>query len=250
MSLCAIGAGLAVAAGMREPLLMSTPPFRPLHRLALVTQVLLAGHCAVALLGFVPEHVWDGILSASGGEESLVGALGTLALGAGALVSLLGIVIGTFIAFLMWMNRAAWNVRALNPGAVFTFTPGWCVGWWFIPFANLSKPYYAMKEIAQASLATTEPGHREFPASTWMTVAPPTILSVWWAAWIASNIVERIASKAEANVPLAVISLVFTFAAAIACSLVIRTISEAQEEAAARQAEGPRFAEGIAHVTH
>jgi len=32
------------------------------------------------------------------------------------------------------------------------YSPGWCVGWHFIPFANLFKPYLALKEIYKASL--------------------------------------------------------------------------------------------------
>ncbi|NOR62599.1 MAG: DUF4328 domain-containing protein [Rhodobacteraceae bacterium] len=56
--------------------------------------------------------------------------------------------------------------------------PGWAVGWYFIPFANLWKPFVAMKEIWNSSFS---------PALS--PIAPATaLLGFWWAARIANNI--------------------------------------------------------------
>ena len=54
------------------------------------------------------------------------------------------------VLILMWIYRANHNARALG-AANMDFTPGWSVGWYFIPIANLWKPYQAMKEIWKAS---------------------------------------------------------------------------------------------------
>lgn len=54
--------------------------------------------------------------------------------------------IGTVIAFCMWTHRAARNLPALG-GRNLKYTPGWAVGWFFIPFANFVVPYFVGMEI-------------------------------------------------------------------------------------------------------
>ena len=54
------------------------------------------------------------------------------------------------ILILMWKYRANFNAHQLG-GTRMEFTPGWSIGWYFIPFSNLWKPYQAMKEIWKAS---------------------------------------------------------------------------------------------------
>jgi len=84
---------------------------------------------------------------------------------------------------LKWIHRACFNARV---GAKYMeFTPGWAVGWYFIPFANFWKPYQAMKEIwentaVQANKSMTEGG--------WL-------LGCWWTFWIVSNIVANAAFR-------------------------------------------------------
>ena len=58
--------------------------------------------------------------------------------------------IATIVVFLIWINRANKNSRALGAQNM-QFTPGWCVGWWFIPIASLWKPYQAVREIWKTS---------------------------------------------------------------------------------------------------
>ena len=62
----------------------------------------------------------------------------------GLVQMVLGIITG--ITFLRWIYRSNKNLRVLSDEAM-TFTPGWSVGWYFVPFANLYKPYQVMKEI-------------------------------------------------------------------------------------------------------
>lgn len=80
----------------------------------------------------------------------------------GALAALL-VAVGSFPAFMMWTFRAAHNLRALGALALKT-TPGWAVGWYFVPIANLWKPYQAGIEIWQASQSPFSIERRSAPA--------------------------------------------------------------------------------------
>jgi hypothetical protein len=62
-----------------------------------------------------------------------------------------------------------------------TFSPGWSIGWYFIPIANFIKPYQAMKEIWQVA-------HRGRPG-------PSSIVGGWWILWIVSNFLGRLTMK-------------------------------------------------------
>ncbi len=62
----------------------------------------------------------------------------------------LGVFIVTGVAFLKWIYRANLNCRGFGAQDM-RFTPGWSVGYYFIPFLNLVRPYQSMKEIWQVS---------------------------------------------------------------------------------------------------
>src|SRR5712671_1363774 len=81
------------------------------------------------------------------------------------------------VLVLRWIHRANFNAHQL--GALdMRFTPGWSIGWYFIPFANLWKPYQAMKEIWQAS---DEP-------KNWPDREVPGLIPSWWFFWIITNL--------------------------------------------------------------
>lgn len=84
------------------------------------------------------------------------------------------------VTFLRWIYRANKNLHVLSSGPM-TFSPGWSVGWYFIPIANFFKPYQAMKEIWTIA-------HRRAPSGD-------SILGWWWFLWIVSNFLGRIALK-------------------------------------------------------
>jgi hypothetical protein len=84
------------------------------------------------------------------------------------------------ITFLLWIYRVNKNLRALS-GEEMRFSPGWSVGWYFIPFANIVMPYKVMKEIWQVS-------HRNRAATS-------PILPIWWILWLLSCYVGNAASR-------------------------------------------------------
>jgi hypothetical protein len=81
---------------------------------------------------------------------------------------------------LKWIYRANYNARQLGASGM-KFTPGWSVGWYFIPIFTLWKPYQAMKEIWKASHAPND----------WTNAATSSILGWWWFFWIVSNVIAN-----------------------------------------------------------
>ncbi len=81
----------------------------------------------------------------------------------------------TVIFWLLWQHRAQANLTALGVQGL-RFTPGWAVGWWFIPFANLVMPFLAMGELTRAS--APEAAGSSSPRKV------DALLAWWWAAWV------------------------------------------------------------------
>jgi hypothetical protein len=100
------------------------------------------------------------------------------------------VIIASIIVFLMWVYRSNKNARALTAQSMH-YTPGWSVGWFFIPIANFWKPYQAVKEIWLASGDPANAG-----ASN-----PQPLLGWWWFFWLislfASNAAFRLTLRAE-----------------------------------------------------
>jgi hypothetical protein len=94
----------------------------------------------------------------------------------------------SIVGFCMWINRAAWNVRALGHSH-FEITPGWAAGWFFVPLLNLWKPLHAMQEIWQAS------NSKENSPGAWLSVARSELVKVWWVAWVVGNALARVGGK-------------------------------------------------------
>jgi hypothetical protein len=94
-----------------------------------------------------------------------------------AILQLVNLVV-LIVLFCIWIYRANSNARQLGATDM-QFSPGWSVGWYFIPIANLWKPYQAMCEIWQAS---ADPAH-------WQQQPRGAILPLWWTFFLLSNFV-------------------------------------------------------------
>jgi hypothetical protein len=101
-----------------------------------------------------------------------------------AVVSLLNLAAYSFsvIAFLIWLHAAHRNLRTIG-ASVPRFSPGWVVGWWFVPFGNLFKPYQIMKEIWVGSSTTMTEDLRN-SATVWPW------LGWFWGAHLIGNIIS------------------------------------------------------------
>jgi Domain of unknown function (DUF4328) len=134
------------------------------------------------------------------------------------------------IAWLVWQYRAHANLHALRvPGL--RFTPGWAVGWWLIPIANLWKPFQTMRELWKASGSL---GDRQ-GLPTW------PVIGWWWASWIVANLIGRIVFGLLRNEPETVDALIaangwiiageiVTILAAVLAILIVRDVVRRQSE--------------------
>ncbi|MCA9586206.1 MAG: DUF4328 domain-containing protein [Myxococcales bacterium] len=124
-------------------------------------------------------------------DDDLGGALLLLAASLAQLFTLL-LAAATVLA---WVHRVASNVRALGQEGL-QMTPGWAVGVWFIPFANLVRPYIALKEIFAASDPQTIGG-----GAAWRGGRVPKVLGLWWGAWLLSGFLNNITAQIQWREP-------------------------------------------------
>lgn len=89
----------------------------------------------------------------------------------------------TAILFSTWINRAHHNVRGFGANAM-SITPGWAVGYFFVPIFNLFKPYVAMSELWRASRSPDDWKNNSNGIVPW-----------WWLLWIVSAVGGRITTQ-------------------------------------------------------
>ncbi len=160
-----------------------------------VLQVMLWMSLSGAALGVVTSAISLATGNAAKSVETEINLHDIVSILVGLFQFLVFVVTG--VTFLKWIHRANFNARALGAQGM-VFTPGWSVGWYFIPFANLWKPFQAMKEIWQAS---------QNPAS-WPTQPVPSLLTNWWTLWLATNFLGQLSFRLalHANTPQALTS--------------------------------------------
>ncbi|MXS81715.1 DUF4328 domain-containing protein [Nitrosomonas oligotropha] len=135
-----------------------------------------------------------------------------------SIIQLLILFVSGFL-ILKWIYRANFNARQLGASGM-RFTPGWSIGWYFLPVVCLWKPYQAMKEIWKASSNPQD----------WRSQPVPSILPWWWFFWIVSNLLGyasfRIALNAEQINELIVanVTLLFSNITGIPLSLILLAI--------------------------
>lgn len=122
--------------------------------------------------------------------------------------------------------RAIKNLHTLGSKFV-EMSPGWAVGWYFIPIANLWQPAKGMSQIYNGTFAAVgEP------------VPGESRIAIWWTCWILSNIAANISFRISgfdnmgAGIPsfsFDVGSSVFGVLSAWALIRLIRPIAEKQE---------------------
>lgn len=108
----------------------------------------------------------------------------------GLLQSGLGIVTG--ITFLKWIYRAYKNIQGFGAEGL-RFSPGWAVGYYFIPILSLIRPVQVMSEIWRAS---DDPRHWPQRPGSWLIVA-------WWTLFLlytgVTQVSLEIAIEASSN---------------------------------------------------
>lgn len=128
----------------------------------------------------------------------------------------------TAIAFLKWVYRANLNSRGFGAEDM-RFSPGWSVGYYFIPFLNFVRPYQSMKEIWQVSLNPID----------WKSVEGSPLLGWWWGLWLVSGLLGRIvlrtsrdAETIEALQFSTALSILSGFIGIVLCLVTLRLIKK------------------------
>jgi hypothetical protein len=175
--------------------LTATTPFRSGHGLAVAVTFLLATNMALSVLGVLATtaKIASGAAEHLGGEDE-VSIFVFIDLGLALLYFVAYIT--TVVLFCVWLHRAAANLPALsNPKSAIKHSPGWAVGSFFVPFANLVIPFRAVRE-------TWDKSDPAVPFENYVSPAEPSappIMSLWWAFWLISNFVNNAAFRLSLN---------------------------------------------------
>ena len=86
------------------------------------------------------------------------------------------------VYWMMWVHRTYRNLGPLRAEGLST-TPGWAVGYNFIPVVNLYKPFLVMLETWRASDPTHAGG------TDWRSLPAPRIVLAWWALFVLSVLI-------------------------------------------------------------
>jgi Domain of unknown function (DUF4328) len=91
----------------------------------------------------------------------------------------LGLVTG--IVFLKWVYRAYKNIQGFGAEGL-RFSPGWAVGYYFVPFLSLVRPVQVMSEIWRVS---------QDPRN-WLQRRGSWLIGTWWALFLLYSIVTQV----------------------------------------------------------
>ena len=143
--------------------------------------------------------------------------------------ALIGLALGFLISVIgvgMWIYRAHATLRETGREDL-EYSPGWAVGWFFIPLANLWMPYQAMRALWNESHLTDEGYGNEPPGELWQ----------WWASWIGFSILSNFAARlteasdgsfVQAGLVLDILSSMFSIVSALLLYRIIESITQAQ----------------------
>ncbi|CAL9333752.1 DUF4328 domain-containing protein [Streptomyces sp. enrichment culture] len=218
-----------------RPMLGPLPVLRSPVGLAHAVTALLAFVIVADVLGFGAAAYMRSVMGdvASGGPGDVdMGAVDRAdwAVVATSGMYMLGL-LGTATLFIIWFHRVRHNAEVFAPD-VQRRTPGWAIGGWFVPFANLFVPRGIAKDVLRAS--QPDPYASE--------VRHQGLLNAWWGVWIASNIFDRFATNRydEASDPQAVhdaagwlmTGSVLDIVSAVLALLFVRRLTAAQNDKA------------------
>lgn len=174
-------------------------------RIAQVSAGIVAGSSALTALGVTLylNDLWP---------DLLIGTYDFHGLDMLVLADLI-LLIASFIIVGIWIHRAHANLL-LTDAPYSPFTPGWAVGWFAIPIANLFKPFQAMKALWRASHGQDVDTIENAPGLMW----------IWWITWLVSGL-SGIGDQFNA---LDAIAYAATSVSALCLIAIINQINEAQ----------------------
>jgi hypothetical protein len=88
------------------------------------------------------------------------------------------------VLVIVWWYQAYLAIQRLEPSGL-RWSPGWAIGGWFIPFANLVIPKRVLDEVDRVS-AAAEDGSVE----AWRNRPRIRVAAVWWGFWVAAVVLR------------------------------------------------------------
>jgi hypothetical protein len=150
-------------------------------------------------------------------------------------IGVLVLLVAAGIAMLMWVHRIVANNYALGAKGL-RFTPGWAVGWWFVPVASLVRP----EQVVEESWRCADPGVRDSTPDSRRGLRAPMLVRFWWGAWILSAL-TAVAASAGSTATLAglhdstnaqLVSVAVRIVAAVLAVAVVLMLTARQEDKA------------------
>jgi Domain of unknown function (DUF4328)/Protein of unknown function (DUF2510) len=139
--------------------------------------------------------------------------------------------LATAVVLIVWQWRSAKNnelLGRLRP----RFSPGWSIGGWFIPFANLVIPLRIFHDLWQGS----DPGTRNY--RDWHGLRRWPVIGWWWFCYVLSGALQYSVSGDTTTLAdlqradqVGVAARLFMALAAGLAIVVVRTITRRQEDA-------------------
>ncbi len=84
-----------------------------------------------------------------------------------------GLGVATAITFLKWVYRAYKNVQGFGAEGL-RFSPGWAIGYYFVPILSLIRPVQVMSEIWRAS----------YDPRNWPRSPGSWLIATWWTLFL------------------------------------------------------------------
>jgi hypothetical protein len=153
-----------------------------------------------------------------------------------SLISWVQIVVlfATAITFFVWIHRAYKNLYSFGPLGL-RFSPGWSVGWFFVPIASLFRPYQVMSEIGSNS----EPESVSSISGLSKGGSRSTLVGWWWGLFLITNVMGQILFRTAftADTPSSILNSTYAYMAAavvdvigvVVTIMMVRQISQLQE---------------------
>jgi len=164
----------------------STYTYRDITGVTTFLRVLLGLGVAIAVVSLFSSFMQAELLSrrsfsvaegqANDSREQFIGVLQ------------LALYVLTVVIFSWWIVRANKNIRALGADGL-RITPGWAVGYFFIPIMFLWRPYQAMKDLWKASQDPT----------AWHTTSRSSLLPTWWTLWLLVHFFGQLSFRLTMN---------------------------------------------------
>jgi len=104
--------------------------------------------------------------------------------GLASLLLLVTILASGFLT-LKWIYRVTLNSHTLANGL--RVSPPASIGWFFVPFANLYKPFQAVSDAWAVSLSP----------ESWRAQDTPPLLRWWWGLWIACSLLDNVSFRLQ-----------------------------------------------------